>query len=258
MAIHWLYDIPDWLLAVLVVALTVGLSAGGFIATRRPLRARALVSNDVASAALGSVSLIYGVLLAMIAVAAWGNYTTAGDAMAREAGALADMFREFEGYPEPARRQLQTRVREYLNLVLTDEWPALRRGRSSERTVRARAALTREWAEFEPRAARERVLHQATAGAMTAFLDARRSRLSAGQAGLPTQLWMVVLLGAAITIGCTYFLRAEDERAQLVLISAVAALLGLVIFVILALDHPLWGAGGLAPDAFAEVARIIR
>lgn len=251
---YWLYDIPDWLLAVLVVAAAVGLSVGGFLVSR-PLRARA--ANDVAGAVLATVGVVQGILLALIAVAAWGNYTSADDAAAREAAALANMFRHLEGYPEPVRGRLQGHLRAYLDLVVTDEWPALQRRQVSERTVQARDALAREWATFDPKSGREQVLHAATTRELEEFLDARRARLAAGRVGLPGPLWAVALLGAALTIGCTYFFGMANERTQLLMTSVVAASFGLVLYLILVLDHPVWGGHGLQPDPFVEVSHLV-
>jgi hypothetical protein len=250
----WLYDIPDWLLAVLVVGVAVGLSAAGLAATR-PLRAR--VSNDVAGAVLGTVGLVQGVLLALVAVAAWSNYTAAGDAAEREAAAVENMFLQFEGYPQPARGLLEARLRAYLQLLVTEEWPALRRGQPDARTIQARDALAREWVNFKPRDAREQSLYAATARELEAFLDARRERLDAGQTGLPAPLWAVALFGAALTVGCTYFFRMDDERVHLLMTSVVAASLGSLIYLILVLDHPIWGAQGLRPDPFVEVLHFV-
>src|SRR5690606_24360939 len=120
-----------------IVALALGLSLAGFRATRS-LRAHA--ANDVAGAVLGTVGLVQGVLLALVAVAAWSNYTEAGDAAEREAAAVTNMFRQFEGYPDPARQQLETLLRNYVELVVNEEWPALARAKASERTLQARDA----------------------------------------------------------------------------------------------------------------------
>ena len=258
MVMQWLYDIPDWLFALLVVGVAIALSAGGFFAARRWLQSRASPANDVAGSVLATVGIVYGIVLALIAASAWNNYTDAAGATAREAGALADMFRQFDGYPEPARQRLRAQVRGYVDAVLSDEWPAVQRQRASERAARARDALAREWAGFEPRAERDRVLHEATGRELTAFLDARRARLTSGWAGLPGPLWTVVVLGAVLTVCCTYFLIMEDARAHLLMVSALAAMIGLVIFLILALDHPLWGTQGLRPDAFLRISPIVR
>ena len=251
---HRLYDIPDWLLAVLVVGAVVGLSVGGFLVTR-PLRVRA--SNDVAGPVLGTVGLVQGVLLALVAVAAWGNFTLAGDAAEREAAAVANLFRQFEGYPEPARQRLEARLHAYVELLVRDEWPALQRGEASVRTAQARDALAHEWVTFEPRSGREQLLYAATGRELEELLDARRSRISAGLQGLPTPLWAVALLGVAITVLCTYFFRMEHERTQILVTSTVAVSLGLLIYLILVLDHPLWGTQGIRPAVFVEVLHYI-
>ena len=251
---HWLYDIPDWLLAVVVVGAAVGLSVGGFIVTR-PLRVRA--SNDVAGPVLGTVGLVQGVLLALVAVAAWNNYTAAEDASEREAAAVANMYRQFEGYPEPARQRLEARLRSYVELLVGEEWRALQRGETSVRTIQARDALAREWVNVEPRGSREELLYAATGRELEELLDARRSRLAAGRTGLPGPLWGVALLGAAITVVCTYFFHMEHERTQIAVTSTVAISLGLLIYLILVLDHPLWGTQGIRPAVFVEVLKFI-
>lgn len=246
----WLYDIPDWLLALLIVALALALSLAGFRSTRS-LRARP--ANDVAGAVLGTVGLVQGVLLALVAVAAWNNYTAAGDAAEREAAAVSNMFRQFEGYPDPARQQLEMLLRNYVELVVNDEWPALERAKASARTLQARDALARALVSFEPRNAREQLLHESTARDLEEFLDARRARLVAAGTGLPAPLWVVSLLGSVLTIFCTYFFRMDDQRALLLMTSTVAVSLGLLIYLILVLDHPVWGAQGIQPDAFVNV-----
>jgi hypothetical protein len=255
--VHWLYDIPDWLLGTLVVGGTIGVAIAGFVATRGWRQARTPLSNDAAGAALNAVSLIYGIVLALIAVAAWNNYTAASDATEREAAALTNLYRVVQGYPEPARQRLETQVGTYVGSLLADEWPAVQRGQTSVRTGRALDALVRGWAAFEPGAERERLLHSSTWHELDAVLDARRSRLTAGQAGLPGPLWAVVLLGAVITIGSMHVLRMQNERAHLVLTVATGTVLGLVIFVIVVLDHPLWGKQGLGPEPIAEASRMI-
>lgn len=257
MMVRWLYDFPDWVLGVLIVGAAVGLTVGAFLATRRSAHARTLRSNDVTGAILATLSVIYGIVLGLIAVAAWNNYAAANDAIGREASALTNLFNEFQGYPEPARQRLQARVRTYIDLLLTDEWPAVQRGRTSDRTIRARDSLIREWVAFAPEATREQLLHASTFRDLREFLDARRARLSAGETGLPGPLWVVVLVGAVIVIGTSCFLRMEDERAQLALTCAIAIVLGLVIFVIVVLDHPLWGKQGLRPDSIVEASRVI-
>ena len=254
---HWLYDVPDWALGILVVGATVALTVVLFIWTRRWRHAGTRFSNDAAGAVLNAVTLTYGIILALIAVASWDNYRAADTATEHEAAALLDLHRKVQGYPDPERPRFEARLRTYINSLLTDEWPALRRDEMSERTMHALDSLVHEWTVFAPDSRREALLQTSTLNSMDALLTARRERLAAGTAGLPGPLWVVVLVGAVITIGSMHVLRMENEGAHLLLTVSTAVMLGLVIFVIVVLDHPLWGTQGLGAEPIADVSRII-
>ena len=53
-------------------------------------------------------------------------------------------------------------------------------------------------------------------------------------------MWNIVLIGAALVIGITYFLQTEPS-VQFVLTGCFAMFIGLVVFVIASLDRPLSG-----------------
>jgi hypothetical protein len=64
---------------------------------------------------------------------------------------------------------------------------------------------------------------------------------------------VVVLLGGMVTIGFAAFFRMNNRRAQLLLTSLAAAMFGLMLFLILAMDHPLWGRVSVQPTPFQEL-----
>ena len=41
-----------------------------------------------------------------------------------EAAAVASLFRDLDGYPQPLRDRLETLLRDYTRLVIDKEWPA--------------------------------------------------------------------------------------------------------------------------------------
>jgi hypothetical protein len=66
--------------------------------------------------------------------------------------------------------------------------------------------------------------------------------------GIPNVLWYAVLVGAAINILLLVALRMPLRR-QFVLGTITAFFLGVILFVIVALDRPLRGVSGLDPNA---------
>jgi hypothetical protein len=70
-------------------------------------------------------------------------------------------------------------------------------------------------------------------------------------------MWTVVLLGAAIALTATFFFRVEDARLHAVMVTLVAAFMGLVIFMILAFDRPFRGDLGVTADAYQNVYDVV-
>ncbi len=66
MSFYWIYDLPNWLLCILIVAITVGLALGGLFVTR-PIVKRIVGAspkhNDLVSYFLGSMGVFYGLAL---------------------------------------------------------------------------------------------------------------------------------------------------------------------------------------------------
>jgi hypothetical protein len=71
MNINWLYDLPSWLFATLIIAAAVAIGLAGFYATRKWVRrvhGAEHSHNDIVGFFLGTVGLFYGSTLGLVAV----------------------------------------------------------------------------------------------------------------------------------------------------------------------------------------------
>ncbi|HEX3145142.1 MAG TPA: hypothetical protein VHQ64_14315, partial [Pyrinomonadaceae bacterium] len=66
--------------------------------------------------------------------------------------------------------------------------------------------------KFEPATEGQKVLHAETLHAYNLLIQARRLRLDAVGAGLPTVMWAVIVMGAFISLSASFFFRVEDVR----------------------------------------------
>src|SRR5262249_59194315 len=128
---YWIYDLPNWLLCVLIVAFTVGIAVIGLLITR-PVVKRIVRGtsqhNDVVSYFFAGIGVFYGLALGLIAVATWENYTDIDGVVGTEAAAVASFYRDLDGYPQPFRGRLEDMMRDYTKLVIEKEWPAHKKG----------------------------------------------------------------------------------------------------------------------------------
>jgi hypothetical protein len=257
---YWIYDWPNWLLGTVTVALLVGLSLAGLYASR-PLVRRLLggspVHNDIVSYFFAGVGVFYGLAVGLIAVATWEDYTGVDDLVGKEAATVVGLYRDFDGYPQSLRGRLETALRDYTRKVIEKDWPAHRQGAVIEETGRLLDDIENEIMSFEPKQEREKIVHAEVLRSLNAVVEQRRLRLQAVNTGLPVALWTVVLIGAVLNIVPTYLFWVENFQLQVLLIVMLATFIGLLIFLIAAMDNPFRGEFSVSPGAFQEVLTTI-
>jgi hypothetical protein len=253
MSAHWLYTVPLWLLALLLVGGTVGIAMGGVLLTRRMGWTVGFDDNTTAGFLHAFLGVVYAVALGLIVVTVQGDYGDVDEATVREANNVGDMYRLMDGLSEPARTQLKSEVRQYVGLVIREEWPAVAAGGQSERTSRAIDEIAHHVILFQPATPHDHDLYPQLLATLGQVLDDRRERLIQGVDGIGGVTWGVIILGGLITLGfaCTFNMRSG--RAQLVLTALMGTSFALMVFLIIAMDHPLWGDLSVEPDAFQSI-----
>lgn len=249
-----LVNVPAAVLGVAIVVIAIALSLGGLILVRRSVKLSMLESHhDVAGFILAVVGVIYAVLLAFVVVVTWQQFEDARAAADREAALVDDLYRTSLALPTGGQ-QMRVALRDYTQSVVAEEWPEMaRHHRESQHTD---MALTRVWTTL--RAVRPQGGHETPfyEEAVPRLLDAgelRRERVLSSGTHLPVPVWVVLIAGAAISVGFTYFFGVKNFVAQALMVSALAAITGLVLFLILSLDLPFTGDVGVEPTAMKDV-----
>jgi hypothetical protein len=250
---HWLYDLPVPLLAALLLALCISYALGAVVLVRRRRWQLSADDNGIAAALHALVGVMYAVALGLLVVSAQEDYGEVEQAVVSEANATGNLYRVIMGLEPANRDRLHHAVERYVYLVVNDEWPATHHGRESPRTWAAINAMATEIYTFRPATPQEERVYPQLVGEMAEVLDARRLRLFLGSQGVGPLTWTIVLLGGAITVGFTAFFGMSNERAQALLTTMMAAVFGLMLTLLVAMDHPLWGSAGVSPGAFLEL-----
>jgi hypothetical protein len=253
----WLYEIPTFWLGVLFVAVFLIFSLGGLWMTRPWMRRQGDSHNDLANYYIAAVGVFYALLIGLISVATWENHADVEATVSSEAVALADLYRDVEGYPPEVRADLRQRMRRYVRHVIDEEWPVQRRGVEPREHNREVVALAHRLAMFEPATAGQEIVHGEVFGQFNSFLTYRQLRLQAVGSGLPGLLWLVVLIGAAVMIGLTFLLWTDNLRIHSLLTASLGLIIGLMAFLIFTLDKPLVGRASVGPDSFEEVLTVV-
>jgi hypothetical protein len=220
---------------VLLISGICPLSLGGLVLVDRLVPAETRQRhNDVAGFIYAALGVIYAVLLALVA------------------NATAEIFWLGHQLPEPEGTRLQELARSYAQEVVYKEWPLMERGKQPP--LKQEGGTPAGWAliddirttlqGFEPRTKAQEQLYAEGLDQVASLADARRMRLVASEEGLPGVLWVVLIFGGIAAVGFTYLFGLENTWAHRLMVVTLAAVIGLVLFTIGALEHPF--SGGLA------------
>lgn len=253
----FIHDMPAQDLAILCVVVTVGATWVGILILKPFLRlligGEANV-NEVIGYATSVFSLFYGLLVGLLAVAAYQNVERTEQAAFLEASRLSRLYGEVQTYPEPLRGQMREMLRDYVLFTIHVDWPRHRLGETDLGGVHRAGAIRTRLAAFEPETVAQEIVHRETMRTFHEFVDARQRRLAAVLTRIPGVLWYAVGAGAAINIVLLIMLKIRP-LPHLVLGGIASFFLGVMLFVILALDDPMRGPFGVRPDALEVVWR---
>ncbi len=104
--------------------------------------------------------------------------------------------------------------------------------------------------DVEPRTAADEELYAEGLDQVQILADARRMRLVAAEEGIPGVLWSVLIFGGVAAIGFTYLFGLENTWAHRLMVVTLAAVIGLVLFTIGAMEHPFSGGARIGTGAF--------
>jgi hypothetical protein len=202
--------------------------------------------------ALSSFSVLYGLLLGLLAVAAYQNFSSLSDIVTKEAASLAALYRDVGGYPEPTRSNLQNSLRDYTRYVIDQAWPQQRAGIVPSITLDELTVIDDALLAFKPTDKREEIIHAEALRQFNNLIELRRIRLANVKTGIPHVMWWVVAIGGLLNILLICMLDME-VHVHLILGGALSVFLGIVVFLIVALDNPFRGQVSVDAEPFQLV-----
>lgn len=255
MNLLWVYDVPNWASFLLIAGVTVAAGWAGLFGMRDWVSRLHSEKNhnEVVGFFWGAVVLFYGVMVGLIAVGVWEQFSSTDEKVALEASSLAAVYRDVSAYPEPARSRLQADLRQYTLDVIHRSWPLQRKGIIPTQTNEDLWRIGSDMTAFQPRVGAESILDEDAFRAFNRLVELRRMRLHAVESGLPTAVWVVIVLGALITLSVSWFFETVTFSVHFWMVTLTAALLGVIIWLLVVMDHPFRGEVSIGPEPFEQV-----
>lgn len=240
--------------AAMMVVLFVVVSLFALYIVRRFCKSLILTGHtpfgDIFSNAIG---VVFALILAFVAVAIWQNFDKVSDDVSREANVLHNIYRNLEAYPEPVHTQSRILIRQYVQVVIKDEWPKLANARQDDNAHQMINRVNALILTFNPHTNGELVLHQETMRQLSEYRGLRHNRIIGGKPNLTEPIWLTLIGGTVLFLLFLCFLDVPDERQHAVMIGSLAAFLGLVYFLLVAYNYPFTPPAEVSADAFKDL-----
>jgi Protein of unknown function (DUF4239) len=247
--IHWLESLSTIEAGVVIVGgfVVVALLIG-YLVSRFTSREVRMAHNDRAGFILAVIGVVYAVLLAFVAIGVWERFQEAEARTYEEAGAIATVYRDAGSFPGAAK--LRGMLRTYVYSIIYYEWPQMRRGERSRISNALLEAADRYVRELPVNTVRLGDIQTQMLSAVDTALMDREARLTMDSSGINQIMWIVLIAGAFITVAFTYLFGFDQTLMQELMIGGLSLLIGLVLFLIVALDYPFRGSIYVQPEAF--------
>jgi hypothetical protein len=253
----WLLQLPAWLLGSVTVAAVVGLSVGGLIVFRRAVsHTRLEEANDVSGQVFQLAGVLYAVLVAFVVVVVWEQFGDAENATESEASAIVDLLRDSTAIPAAYRPEVQRSLVDYTEDVVNDEFPRMRRGETIEEQSDHTTEVWNAFLKVQPESRNEIAFFDHDIVKLNDLSTNRKSRVSAGEAAIPGELWVLLIGGGAVVMAFTFLFGTRSLLVHACAVGLTAGLMGFVMYLIFALEHPFVGALSVKPDAYVNVLQI--
>jgi hypothetical protein len=252
----FVFNLPLIVAGPAIILLLATFGVGGLTLFRRLQLPKLKFGHSDAhfsGAMVASIMVFYGLALALTAVHVWETYEDVARVTTRESACIAALWRDVSEYPEPTRSLLQAGLKEYTDYTIHEAWPMQHRGIVPVRGISRIDRFQTTLLQFEPKTEGQKLLMGEALRAYNVMIEVRRQRLDAVETQLPGVMWFVVMAGAVISLVSAFYFPVEDFRVHATQIALLSVLIGVVIFMIVALDRPFHGDLGLTAAPYELV-----
>jgi protein-S-isoprenylcysteine O-methyltransferase Ste14 len=243
-------------IGLLLLCVAMALAVGGLILVQRLVPAELRRQhNDVAGFMYAVLGVVYAVLLGLMVVAAWEEWREAVATADAEANALAEVFYLADRMPEEEGRHVQVLARSYARVVVDEEWQLMEQEESSPKAWDLLDGIRASLQAYEPSTLQDQIVYEQGQERMRDLGDARRERLLEAENGLPTILWVVLIVGGVVVVSFTYLFGLDSTMIHLLMVGSLALIIALDLFTVAALNYPFKGDITVRPEAMEQVLR---
>lgn len=253
--LYHLVQMPPILLFFLIVFIggtTAGLSTYLF---RKYTNLKVLRShNEVTGFLFVVIASFYSFLLSFIVFIVWGQLNETRGNASKEGSYAMGLYRDIKFYPDTVEsKQLMLVYLDFAYNVIDEEFPNMRQMKPSRKTNESFNRVFYKIEHLNPKNPFQIQLVAEMFNNLNQLATYRGLRITTSENEIPSPLWFPILFGALIILLCSMMLDIEHKRMHIILNTFLGVFIGMILFIIILLDHPFTGSLGINPNEYRQI-----
>ena len=211
--------------------------------------------HEVGGYYLAMVGTFYAVLLGLIVIDAMTRFQQAEKIVSVEASSLIKIYIDAERFPEQ-KDKLEKLIEEYIQETTEVEFPLMEKGEISTKARDLAFSMLQIVKVIEPVTENQKAMYPNLLSLLSDFLDSRRERTRSANFGEPAVEWIILIIGATITIIYTFFFTMESDAIHLIMRGMATLMILMSLYLILLFGTPFSGDLKVSPEPFRTIIKI--
>ncbi len=254
--IQCLLNLPTFLSMLLLILFFAGLNVFVTVFTRwfQARKTQDKTSNEITGYIFSVVAGFYALLLSFVVFQALDKYNNVQKDADTEASSAKSLYRQIKHYPDTVLvSALKLEFLNYLKLVVTEEFPGMAKGNQSESSHYSFEKVFEMVLKMKQSGDSIKSNTQVMVQNLIDLSKFRSLRQLAGDVEISRRMWEVLLIGGLIIAILASLINVKSRRYHLFLNGLMGAFIGLIIFLIIELDHPFAGSIKIKPDGYSAI-----
>ena len=249
-------SLGEW---ALITVGAVAASSTGVVLVRKYVDSNILRDHHEATDhMMACVGTLFAILLGFMVANAMTRFEEARINVQEEAGAAGDIFRLSRGLPPPTNMVIMTDCVKYFDGVADEEFRLMEDGKMSDKCWQIYSDLWQHCTSYDPKTQGQSNLHQGLVEAMTKLGECPCQRAAQIQSHIPIVLWLVVGIGAIVTVSFSFFFGLDSVKLQLAMTALLTYVLCMNISLLISFNDPFSGDVKIKPIAFVVNQTLFR
>jgi len=254
----WLLHVDLYISIPLIIIFSVGITVGSLVIIRKKFHYEGIKKNhEVTSFIFNGYGLIYAVLVAFVVFAVWAEYEDAKKVVTKEAIVSIELFLDIKSLDDSLVNQVRRYIIEYDSIVAYKEWSELTLKTSSNEARDKISQIFIALGKYNPSSESQKIVLDECYDRLNELVEQRRMRVFHSQNRIPDIIWVVLIIGAMLSVFFTYFFYLESFLVHCLLTGVFTLMNCLILFLIFVLDNSFVGASGISNHTFIYILDIL-